>query len=103
MQRNKIYKSTKWKKVREQVLRLDHYECQRCNNNFFDSGDKKKVIKATLVHHVYLAEDYPEYKYSIYVNGKRNLVSLCFDCHEIIHGRKRLTTEEKFSTEERYD
>lgn len=103
MQRNKIYKSTKWKKVREQVLRLDHYECQRCNLNMFDSKDVKKITKATLVHHIYLAEDYPEYKYSIYVNSKRNLVSLCFDCHEIIHGRKSETKKDLFSTEERYD
>lgn len=83
-------------------MKLDHYECQRCNHNLFDSNEPKKISRAILVHHIYVADKYPEYKYSIYVNGKRNLVSLCFDCHEIIHGRKHDKTFD-FSTEERYD
>lgn len=102
MQRNKIYKNSEWKKVREKVLKMDNYECQRCNNKVFDSGEQRKFTKATLVHHIYLAEDFPQYKYSVFVNGKRNLVSLCFDCHEIIHGRKR-NPSIHFATEERYD
>lgn len=102
MQRNKIYKSAKWKKIREAVLEMDHYECQRCNHNMFNSNEQKRLTRAVLVHHIYEAEKYPEYRYQIFVNGKRNLVSLCFDCHEQIHGRKK-NKALIFTTEERYD
>lgn len=102
MQRNKIYKTAKWTKVREEVLKLDHFECQRCNHNIFKSDEPKRISKAVLVHHIYEAKDFPQYQYSIWVNGRRNLVSLCFDCHEIIHKRKRNRAIE-FTTEERFD
>lgn len=103
MQRNKIYKTTKWLKVRDEVFKLDHKECQRCNHNIFKSDEQKKITTATLVHHIYEAKKFPQYQYSIWVNGKRNLVSLCFDCHEIIHGRKKGVKMGKFTTEERFD
>lgn len=102
MQRNKIYKTSQWKKVREEVLKMDHYECQRCNHNMFHSKEPKKLTKAVLVHHIYYADKFPEYKYSIFVNGNRNLVSLCNDCHEQLHGRK-FNPSVQFTTEERYD
>lgn len=108
MQRNKIYKTTNWKEVREQVLKLDNYECTRCNHKIFESNEPKKFTKAYLVHHRYNAKEFPQYVYSIYVNGERNLVSLCFDCHEQIHGRifndnAKKIREEKALTEERFD
>jgi len=103
LQRNKIYKTAQWYKTREDVFKLDHYECQRCNHNVFETGEPKKITKATLVHHRYHVDQFPQYKYSIYVNGERNLVSLCFNCHEQLHGRKHGTKEGEFVTEERYD
>lgn len=103
MQRNKIYKNKKWKEVRELVLKLDHYQCQRCNHNMFSSKEPKRLTKAVLVHHIYSAETFPQYRYSMFVNGKRNLVSLCNDCHEIIHGRKKANNAVQFENEERFD
>lgn len=88
-----FYKLKEWKKIREYVLeKLDRNECQRCKEK------KKKIKRATVVHHVWELEDYPEYGLDIYVNGKRNLVSLCRECHEEIHGRgkKKPLTEEKW-------
>ena len=76
----KFYKSKRWQEVRKQVLKLDHNECQICKS-------KGKLTKAYLVHHIYELKDFPEYKDSIYVNGKRNLISVCFECHEKIHDR----------------
>lgn len=108
MQRNKIYKTARWKQVREEVFKLDHYECQRCNHNIFKSSTPKKITKATLVHHIFFADKYPQYKYSIWVteNGvtKRNLVALCNDCHEELHDRRHTKTPKtNFITEERFD
>lgn len=102
MQRNKIYKTGRWKKIREDVFKLDHYECVRCNKTFFDKEGEKKCVKPYLVHHMYPAKDFPQYQYSIWVNGKRNLVSLCFNCHEIVEGRIH-NPKEHFTNEERYD
>lgn len=102
MQRNKDYKTKEWRKIRAEVLKLDHYECQRCNQNMFDYKGPKKISRAVLVHHCLPLKDYPMYKYSIWVNGKRNLVSLCFDCHEVIEGRHK-DRSEQFTTEERFD
>lgn len=102
MQRNKIYKKKEWKEVREEVLKLDHYECVRCNHTFFDKKGEKTLEKAVLVHHILPAKDFPQYKYQIWVNGKRNLVSLCNECHEIIEGRKK-DPKIHFTNEERWD
>lgn len=105
-QRNQIYKTKTWEELRERVFKLDHYECTRCNHTFFDNGLPIKFTKATLVHHIYEADKYPEYKYLIYVDidGKkyRNLVSLCRDCHEEIHGRIP-QAKDGFINEERFD
>lgn len=103
MQRNKIYKTREWAKVREQVLKMDHYECVRCNHSMFDKKGEKRLTPAVLVHHIYEAEKFPQYKYSIWVNGKRNLVSLCFDCHEELHDRRRKKKELQFTNDERFD
>lgn len=102
MQRNKIYKTKQWKDIRQEVFNLDHNECVRCNHTLFYKKGEKTLTKPVLVHHIYPAKDYPQYQYQIWVNGKRNLVSLCNDCHEELHGRKFNPTEH-FTNEERWD
>ena len=101
-QRNAIYKTKQWAKVRKQVLELDHYECCRCNHSFFMSEEPKRLTRANYVHHIYPAKMFPQYIYQIYVNGHRNLVSLCFNCHEIIEGRV-YSHKATYTNEERYD
>lgn len=104
-QRNEIYKTKQWKEIRKKVFKLDHYECVRCNHTLYDTDVPKKLTRPTLVHHIFEAKKYPQYKYDIWVeiDGKtyRNLVSLCFDCHETIHGRKK--AKDGFINEERFD
>lgn len=111
--RNKPYKTKAWKDVREAVLRMDKGVCQRCLGNYKrDPNKSPRKTKAVLVHHHFELLDYPQWKYSIWVNvdGKkvRNLWSLCNACHEEIHGRGRASTrfkkkEDEFQTEERWD
>lgn len=110
--RAKPYKKHEWKQVREQVLKLDHYECQRCNGQYMaDPNMPIRHVRATLVHHIFPLEQYPQWKYQIwvYVDGKRqrNLISLCNDCHEFIHKDTHRPhsskKEDEFTTEERWD
>lgn len=111
-QRNKDYKTKEWKEIRQKVLKLDHYQCTRCKRIFSAKdvlgGYTKEKRDTPLVHHTFELEKYPEWKYDIWVeiNGKkvRNLVTLCFDCHEEIHGRRRKgKAKEVFMNEERFD
>ena len=88
-----------WKKVRREVLQMDHGECQRCK-------EKKIYTKATTVHHVNYVKKHPDMALEIWYewNGvrKRNLVSLCHDCHEAVHGYRKPEKKEAL-TEERWD
>ena len=88
-----------WKKVRREVLQMDHGECQRCK-------EKKIYTKATTVHHVNYVKKHPDMALEIWYewNGvrKRNLASLCHDCHEAVHGYRKPEKKETL-TEERWD
>ena len=48
------YKSRRWRRMRLVVLRRDGYRCR-------ESARYGKRVEATTVHHVWPAEDYPEY------------------------------------------
>ena len=87
----KIYNSAKWKHTRESQLEADHYECQRCKHKgkYKNVTGLIKYTKAVLVHHDYRIEHYPQYAFMPIVNGKRNLYSLCQNCHEIEHEDER--------------
>lgn len=67
-----------WKAIRQQVLSLDHYECQTCKA-------KGKYARATIVHHVKHLKDRPDLALSIWDGDERQLVSLCKACHEAEH------------------
>lgn len=66
--------------VREQVLRLDHWECQHCKA-------RGRYARAEIVHHVKHLRDRPDLALSIWdpATGERQLVSLCKACHEAEH------------------
>ena len=88
-----------WKKLRREVLQMDHGECQRCKA-------KKLYTKATTVHHVNYVKKHPELALEIWYEWqgvkRRNLISLCHDCHEAVHGYRK-PIEKKLLTEERWD
>lgn len=94
------YNSAAWSNKRAEVLRLDHYECQRCRA-------RGRYRKAALVHHVKHLRDRPDLALSIFDpdTGERQLVSVCRSCHEDLHpeAMRPFTPREKPLTAERWD
>lgn len=77
----RFYNSNVWREVRAQVLKLDHNECQLCK-------DRGLFTQAQTVHHVIHLRDNPDLALSIYYSNKRQLISLCNDCHNKVHPEK---------------
>ena len=96
---HKFYTWNRWKQVRQQVLKMDHYECQRCREHH-------KYTAATTVHHVNYVKRHPEMSLDIYYTfagvEHRNLISLCHECHEPVHGYRKPEKQVPL-TEERWD
>lgn len=89
-----FYKSTLWLKTRENVLIRDHYECQRC----------KRLHRLTTrpqmlyIHHICELKKFPEH-----CLNESILVTLCWECHETVHGRNKpldITPFENFDSSE---
>ena len=59
-----FYGWPEWLALREDVLKLDRYECQRCRQ------EKHRFRRAKIVHHV---------------KHLRQLISVCKSCHEELH------------------
>ena len=89
------------KKSREDVLKLDHYECQRCKDV------KHKYRKAKIVHHVKHLRSRPDLALSIWdeETGERQLISVCKQCHEELHpeSQRQFKNIRAPITEERWD
>lgn len=78
-----FYKSTRWKKLRQRILRRDGYMCQL-------SKRTGRMVEASTVHHIFPRETFPEFQYEAW-----NLVSLCGEQHNRLHDRDtdQLTAE----------
>ena len=75
------------------MLKEQHYECQICKAQGI-------ITKATTVHHINFVRRYPHLALSKNdYAGNRNLISVCFACHENIHRRKE---PQGFMNEERW-
>ena len=68
-------KNKRWQHLRKQALRRDGYMCQ-------ESKRYGRMVEAQMVHHIWPAEDYPEYAYCLW-----NLVSLSLEAHDKMHER----------------
>ncbi len=84
----RFYLGSEWKAVRDEVLRLDHNECQMCKA-------QGKYTKAQVVHHVQHLKDRPDLALSIWHRGQRQLVSLCNECHNKVHPEKGIRGKAK--------
>ena len=74
------YNCGAWKRMRGEVLRMDHFECQRCKA----SG---KYRRGEIVHHVKHLSDRPDLALSMFDpdTGERQLITVCKRCHEQLH------------------
>lgn len=70
-----FYKSKKWIRKRELILKRDQYMCRECKRY-------GKTSPATTVHHVIPLDQRPDLKLNI-----NNLISLCDKCHNQMHNR----------------
>ena len=70
-----FYMSYAWRKKRLEILDRDNNECQRCK-------EEGKFSPADTVHHIKELKDYPELGLT-----DSNLICLCHNCHNEIHGR----------------
>ena len=77
------YKSRRWKKIREGVLRRDGYLCQI-------SLRYGKHIEADTVHHIFPVDQFPEFQWETW-----NMISLAGSVHNRMHVRdsQELTEE----------
>lgn len=97
-----FYTWQKWLSKRAEILAMDKYECQVCRKKHH------KYTKATTVHHVLHLKARPELALETWYHDpathedRRQLVSLCHDCHEEAHGYRKKNNEEQL-TEERWD
>lgn len=69
------YKSRRWKKKRESILRRDGYLCQI-------SLRYGKHVEADTVHHIFPVDKFPEYEWEDW-----NLISLAGSVHNKMHVR----------------
>lgn len=69
------YGSIKWKKKRKHILRLDGYKC-RIDRRY------GKTTEASVVHHIYPADEYPEYAWCDW-----NLISVSLANHNRLENR----------------
>lgn len=90
----KFYKSKEWIELKEEVMKDQHYECQECLKQgiLTTRSDEQEDIKNKLtVHHVQFVKNYPELALSKFYYYKgiqyRNLIVVCFDCHNKLHKR----------------
>lgn len=68
-----FYRSYKWQKKREEILKRDHFECQDCKKN-------GKYTRATDIHHIKNLVDHEDLALD-----DNNLISLCESCHNKRH------------------
>lgn len=103
---DKLYHSKYFKQVKREVLREQHYECQRCKELGKLTIVREDIKRSGVVHHVKYVREHPElalskYYYDEFRNKQRQLIVLCNECHEIVHERA-YKREPKFLNEERW-
>jgi 5-methylcytosine-specific restriction endonuclease McrA len=85
---HRFYIWSHWLKIRQHVLNMDKGECQICKQNYH------RFKRADTVHHVNHFKQRPDLALEIYYTDpatheqKRNLISVCRECHEALHERR---------------
>lgn len=99
---HRFYVTKEWRRVSAKVLDRDKHECQICKS-------KGRYAKADLVHHINhvknrpdlaLSEEYKDYDGTV----KRNLISVCKNCHENeCHPERLRKYKKQIEFDERWD
>ena len=80
---SKFYKSAIWGHKRQEVLKRDNYECQRCKKekkvNTGDDGHGKGLV----IHHKKHLKEFPSLALK-----KENLITICESHHNQLHPEK---------------
>ena len=103
---DKFYHSKYFKRIKNEVLGEQHYECQRCKEKGILTIVKPTIKRSGVVHHVKYVREHPELalsKYYIDRFGRQQpqLIVLCNPCHELEHERA-CHKEPKMINEERW-
>lgn len=81
----RFYKSKEFMRLKEEVLKEQHYECQICK-------ERGVITKADTVHHIQYVRKHPELALSktyTYIGREhRNLIAVCRSCHNKVHKEK---------------
>ena len=90
----RFYKSKEWVKLKESVLKAEHYECAECRKlgkvTRYDDG---RLLST--VHHVMHVRDHPELALCRWYRDpesgelRKNLIPVCKACHNRLHPEKR--------------
>lgn len=94
-----FYTGAEWRHLRMEVLEDDKHECQICKS-------KGRYTPAEIVHHVKHVRKFPELALCKYYTDavgvkRRQLISVCHNCHEQLHGHRQ-KEKSKLLTEERW-
>lgn len=81
-----FYTSSVWRKKQKEILKKQHFECQRCKKKGF-------VVRAVTVHHKEYLRKHPELALE-----DENLEAVCDKCHYDEHHRRK----QRFINEERW-
>ncbi len=98
-QKKSFYNSNAWKKLRQDALERDNYECQHCKaeggvtvDSIKQEGKKKEIVLN--VDHKYPIEHYP--KLALVLD---NLQTLCVYHHNVKEGRVFKKSKPKWDDE----
>lgn len=86
----KFYKSYEWRRLALEIIADAHHECAMCKQ-------VNKLTRATTAHHIKYLKVSPELAYE-----RSNLMPLCHDCHDKIHGRGAYAKPKGFTHEEKW-
>ena len=96
----KFYSWGEWRRLRPEIVRLDHGECQECKR-------RGRFRPGTIVHHVKHLRDRPDLALSVWDpdTGERQLELVCKRCHELEHpeSQRQFAPKAPPVTEERWD
>lgn len=110
----RFYKSKDWIRLKESILKENHYECAECRKRGiitrYDIGRNGEKKLLSTVHHVRHVRDYPELAMSKTFRDPAtgrimtNLIPVCKACHNRLHPEKFRSQpeKEKFTTVERW-